>query len=76
MAAARLVQGLLVPDPASPSGMMRAQLLESDLQRPEVLLRQGNRWYFFQFDDHLSHDDLVEAPQGISTLPVIIFGKP
>ncbi|MDP6890644.1 MAG: hypothetical protein QF471_04885, partial [Phycisphaerales bacterium] len=73
MAAARIVHGLLVPDPTAPSGMMRVRLLESEVRRPEVLLSRGKDWRFFQFDDRLSHDDLVEAPQGVHTLPVIIF---
>ncbi len=76
MAAARIVQGLLLPDPTAPPGMMRVRLLESEVRRPEVLLSQEEGWHFFQFDDRLSHDDLAEAPQGVHTLPVIIFGRP
>jgi hypothetical protein len=76
MAGPRVIGGLLVPEPDGPAGTMRVQLLQGEVQHPEVLLQRPDGWHFTQFDDRLVHDALVDAPQGIRGLPVIIFITP
>ncbi|MDP6891228.1 MAG: hypothetical protein QF471_07845 [Phycisphaerales bacterium] len=76
MAEHRVIQGLLLPDSAGPPGTMRVQVFESEVLNPEVLQRGPDGWQFFQLTDRLSHDQRINAPQGIRPQPVIIFGKP
>ena len=76
MAAARVIQGLLIPEPDGLGDSMRVHLLEAEVRHPEVLVRRAGGWQFIQFDDRLAHNDLVDAPRGIRDLPVIIFGAP